>query len=61
MIVDNKGKIFEDRRKSNKNVEKIEEKKFRLKRTKLIQKRKNKINKKGCRQKVYSLFCLMFN
>lgn len=46
MIVDNKGKIFEDRRKSNKNVEKIEEKKFRLKRTKLITKRKIRLTKR---------------
>lgn len=38
MIVDNKGKIFEDRRKSNKNVEKD--------RRKEIQIEKNKVNSK---------------
>lgn len=61
MIVDNKGKIFEDRRKSNKNVEKDRRKEIQIEKIKLIQKRKNKINKEGCRQKVYSLLCLMFN
>ena len=38
MIGDNKGKIFEDRRKSNKNVEKD--------RRKEIQIEKNKVNSK---------------
>ena len=38
MIEDNKGKIFEDRRKSNKNVEKD--------RRKEIQIEKNKVNSK---------------
>ena len=38
MIVDNKGKIFKDRRKSNKNVEKD--------RRKEIQIEKNKVNSK---------------
>ena len=38
MIVDNKGNIFEDRRKSNKNVEKD--------RRKEIQIEKNKVNSK---------------
>ena len=38
MIVDNKGKIFEDRRKINKNVEKD--------RRKEIQIEKNKVNSK---------------
>lgn len=38
MIVDNKGKIFEDRRKNNKNVEKD--------RRKEIQIEKNKVNSK---------------
>ncbi len=47
MIVDNKGKIFEDRRKKViKMSKKIEEKKFRLKRTKLIQKRKKRLTKR---------------
>jgi hypothetical protein len=49
VIVDGKGKIFEDRRKENsKKVKTTEEKKHKQ--------RKRTITKRGCRQKVYSLF-----
>ena len=40
MIVDNKGKIFEDRRKSNKNVEKDRRKEIQIEKNKIIQPRK---------------------
>jgi len=50
MIVDNKGKIFEDRRKSNKNVEKDRRKEIQIEKNKVnskIKKKKKKIKKKG--------------
>ena len=40
MIVDNKGKIFEDRRKSNKNVEKDRRKEIQIEKNKVSSKKK---------------------